>query len=108
LEYLSEEIVLSIHRNDEIIYVPFKLRNINILFEYLPAQTSASLIAENPEITVKLERPIYNLVHKRFELLGQLDPQIELSILKNGWGVINSAALAQISTSFKADDYLKA
>lgn len=57
---------------------------------------------------MKLERPIYNLVHKRFELLGQLEPQIELTILKNGWGVINSAALAQISANFKADDYLKA
>jgi hypothetical protein len=31
-----------------------------------------------------------------------------LTILKNGWGVINSAALAQISTNFKADEYLKA
>lgn len=66
LEYLSEEIVVSIRRDNELIYLPFKLRNINTMFSCLEESTFAPFFLENPKVKVKIERPIYNLVQKRF------------------------------------------
>ena len=33
------------------------------------------------KISIKIERPVYNLVKKRFELVGSLSKELELQIL---------------------------
>ena len=57
---------------------------------------------------MKIERPIYNLVQKRFEINGEFEPKIELSVLKYGWGIVNSSTLAKNSKEINPEEYLTA
>jgi hypothetical protein len=56
---------------------------------------------------VKVDRPVYNLVKKRFELVGVLSAETELRILSEGWGIVNTAALASLEGA-SYSSYLKA
>lgn len=98
---------MSFTREDKIFFLPIRLKSVNTLFECLPEATFINFIQENNKISFKIERPVYNLVKKRFELIGSLSPQQELEILNQGWGTVNAAALAS-TTSTNFEDYLKA
>lgn len=78
------------------------------MFPCLEESTFAPLFLENQKLKVKFQRPVYNLVQKRFEINGQLDPSIELSILKRGWAIVNSATLVTLNGDIKPEDYLNA
>lgn len=47
------------------------------------------------------------MVKKRFELVGSLKSELELEILNQGWGTINTAALASVGGS-SYQEYIKA
>ena len=58
--------VVSFQKEGKIVFLPIRLKTINTLFECLKENTFAHFIEENQKISVKIERPIYNLVKKRF------------------------------------------
>lgn len=58
--------MVSIQKDGRIVFLPIRLKAINTLFECLPESTFTHFIQDNLKITVKIERPIYNLVKKRF------------------------------------------
>ena len=76
LEWMTEEIVISIQKDGKIVFLPLRIKSINTLFECLKENTFTHFIEENSKLSVKLERPIYNLVKKRFELVGSLDKEV--------------------------------
>jgi hypothetical protein len=105
LEYFTDEIVVSVSRQGELLFVPLKLKNVNCLFACLEEAVFAPFFLENPKLKIKLDRPVYNLVQKRFELTGELEPEVELSLLRRGWGLVNALALV---SGGRAEDYLRA
>ena len=44
LEWLGEEIMLSLQKDGKIVFLPDRLKNINTLFECLPEKTFAHFI----------------------------------------------------------------
>lgn len=76
LEWLHEELVISFQKESKIFFIPIRLKQINTLFECLPQSTFTHFLQENFKITVDLDRPIYNLVKKRFELVGTLKSEL--------------------------------
>ncbi len=57
---------MSVRKDKELIYLPFKLKNINTMFSCLEESVFAPFFIDNKKIKVRMQRPFYNLVQKRF------------------------------------------
>jgi hypothetical protein len=71
LEYFLDEIVISFRKENELIYFPLKLKNINSMFSCLEEHAFAPFFLDNQKVKIRIDRPIYNLVRKRFEINGE-------------------------------------
>lgn len=76
VEWIGEELVVSVSRGDEVLFVPLRLKNVNCLFACLEEAAFAPLFLEHPTLTIKIASPIYNVAKKRFELIGELDAEV--------------------------------
>jgi hypothetical protein len=93
VEWIVEELVVSVTRGEEVLFVPLRLKNVNCLFACLEEAAFAPLFLDHPTLNIKIASPVYNVAKKRFELNGELDVEVEEQLLKRGWGLVQAGTV---------------